>query len=77
MRRSALHCELVGRLFSVEAFPTKPMLGFKWLSYAMPSIMLCFMYFVLVSLRKTLNPQTVPYEQIDAWLVSSAVLMAV
>ena len=29
MRRSASHCELVGRLFSVEAFPTKPMLGFK------------------------------------------------
>ena len=31
MRRSASHCELVDRLFSAEAFPTKPMLGFKWI----------------------------------------------
>ena len=25
------HCELVGLLFSAEAFRTIPMLGFKWL----------------------------------------------
>ena len=29
--RAASNCELVGRLFLAEAFPTKPMLGFKWL----------------------------------------------
>ena len=37
MRRNASHCELVGLLFSLEAFLTIPELGFKKLNYLLSS----------------------------------------
>ena len=37
-RRSATRCKLVELLFSAKAFPTKRMLGFKWLILRMPAL---------------------------------------